>query len=395
MAWALKGLAELTLRANPRYALRGFDELAPDARAALAELERDVRLAGVLAPTGAGAGAHKAICRDTAELFASLREPVPAATAHAGASSAEIAALVLDEILEVEVDGTFVSGPAAFSALYGEHARDQRGANRLAELSRQALRYASLLPVSDVNELAARLYCFNRLPVSGSSLRRWPDPASVAAFLGLDAGGANRSLLDGLYRPQRKPGPHQPWSHWSRRERDAVDLHDRCLYKLYVSPMPTDARAAVAAVVETLQDRRCDAFKVGNDAFGLARPDKIVCYFTELERLTDFAEGLRERVGVCAAHGVPFSASLTDDGLLSWGVDPPLDTARASWEEPESWRLWVANTAARALLLAREQQLAGVAPWEFALERLSLAGVDTETWSPDPTRWTATSAPRW
>jgi hypothetical protein len=77
-------------------------------------------------------------------------------------------------------------------------------------------------------------------------------------------------------------------------------------------------------------------FKIGSDAWGLLRPDKIVAYFPDFERLAEAAGGLAE-------------------GL------------------------------SRALLTARE---AGEAePWRFALDRLRLEGIDTATWTPGSRLW--------
>ena len=87
----------------------------------------------------------------------------------------------------------------------------------------------------------------------------------------------------------------------------------------------------------------------------------------------------------CPAHGVPFTAEISGEGLLSWGVDPPESKQMLSWQPQESWRLWLTNRLANALLTARRANSAsGPEPWRYALERLGLEGIDTESWTPAP-----------
>jgi hypothetical protein len=89
-----------------------------------------------------------------------------------------------------------------------------------------------------------------------------------------------------------------------------------------------------------------------------------------------------QKLSGCPLHGVPFTAELAGGGLLSWGIDPPAEKQTVPWLERESWRLWVANRLASALLLAKTSTKADIQPWRFALERLRLEGVDTQTWAP-------------
>jgi hypothetical protein len=91
---------------------------------------------------------------------------------------------------------------------------------------------------------------------------------------------------------------------------------------------------------------------------------------------------LRQKLAGMPAHGVPFSAEIAGDGLLSWGIDPPIEEQSFDVQGGESWRLWVANRLAMALLNAKSGRSVKVEPWQFALERLRLDGVDTETWIP-------------
>jgi len=99
------------------------------------------------------------------------------------------------------------------------------------------------------------------------------------------------------------------------------------------------------------------------------------------------ARQLARELGLVPAHGVPFTAEVAGEGLLSWGLDPPASEHLIEWQERESWRLWLTNRLANAILLARQDPERTIEPSLFALERLRLEGVDTTTWTPSETLW--------
>ena len=163
----------------------------------------------------------------------------------------------------------------------------------------------------------------------------------------------------------------------------AVDSpSDGPLYKLYLSPDPLVVAEALRAAVEILSDFPVARLKVGSDIYGLLRPDKVVAYFKTRQDALVAAAELGSALAGLPAHGVPFTAAIDASGLVSWGLDPPRSEAVLAWQERESWRLWVTNRLAAALLSARNSQSDGVEPWQFAIERLRLAGVDPDSWTP-------------
>jgi hypothetical protein len=87
----------------------------------------------------------------------------------------------------------------------------------------------------------------------------------------------------------------------------------------------------------------------------------------------------------CPAHGVPFTASVTTDGLLSWGADPPVLPSTNG--TGTSWRMWVTEQLAGYIEVARNTERGELEPWQFALERLRLSGIDTDTWIPASGMW--------
>jgi hypothetical protein len=384
-----QGILGRELRANPSYELVLFDRLEPDLRQALAGLEKEPGFYGVLRPAGEmrpGGLGLKSVDRDTALLFLTLREPgrLPGyVRLLSGEGAARVAAqLVADGVLEIEREGGFVSGATAFDLLWEEGGGEARGGGgRLAELSRAALRYGQSLALADPLRLSLRLYGYNRRPLNPAWKRLLPDADAVERHLGIGAGGPHRRLLD---RSWSRTGPSDSWLSWRRR---GVDDGGRlaaagATWKLYVSPAPEALAEGFGRILDALAATRAPQFKIGVDAAGLLRPDKMVAYFPSFERLAAAAEALTERLAGTPAQGVPFTSEIGAGGLLSWGVDPPADS---QWSGRESWRLWLTHRLAVALLSGKKSEAPGVEPWRFALERLRLEGVDTDSWTPGGT----------
>ncbi|MFP5284915.1 MAG: hypothetical protein ACLGI9_04180, partial [Thermoanaerobaculia bacterium] len=327
----------------------------------------------------------KSVDRETALLFLTLREPGPLpsyVTAMLGDGALRVVArLVADAILEVEEEGRFLSGAAALG-LFGERRAPGAG-GRLADLSLAALRYAQDLAEDDPLALSFRLYGYNRRPLTPDWKRLLPKGENVLAWLGIGRGGRHRRLLDRSW--ERTGGSAEWWLSWrSRKEGDLSDVAGiGATWKLYVSPAPEALPESFGDILEALAAGRAAQFKVGADALGILRADKIVAYFPSFERLATAAEALESRLSGIPAQGVPFTSEIGGAGLLSWGVDPPRE--ESSFGSGESWRLWLTHRLSRALLSARSA--AEPEPWRFALERVRLEGVDTDTWTPGALLW--------
>ena len=386
----MNGILTHIFRASPAFDLVLFDRLPDGERRALADLARDPDFYGVLRPhsvseTGGAPGRTlKSADRDTALLFLTLREPGPLpayALAQLGDAAARVVArFVADGVLEVERDGAFVSGPAALD-LFVRTEGGPRHEGRIAVLSLAALQCAHALPADDPRLLSLRLYAYNRLPLTPRWKSRLPDTAAVERHLGIAPGGPHRKALDRAW--QRLP-EREGWISWiSRAVGGAEGRPDGPTWKLYVSPRPENLLegAEFGAVLAALTAARARQLKVGRDAAGLLRADKIVAYFPSFERLAEAAGAVVERLAGVPVQGVPFTSEIGGGGLLSWGMDPP--RSERAWSLGESWRHWLALRLARDLLAARR---AG-ADWRFALERLRLEGIDTDTWTPGALLW--------
>ena len=186
--------------ANRDYRLILFDRLPPDQQEVLRDLTKDPEFYGVLLPSEGSSRKAKSACQRTALLLFTLMEPGPLPAyvlCDLGATANQaIAELVLDEVLMMEHEGRFVCGSSAYDLLYSEPRSGESSPAEPADLTRAALEYAESLNLDDSNMLSARLYAFNRVPLSPRWKRLLPDSQAVAQWLGINSGGALRALLE-------------------------------------------------------------------------------------------------------------------------------------------------------------------------------------------------------
>ncbi|MCU1348547.1 MAG: hypothetical protein JWO56_1577 [Acidobacteria bacterium] len=384
-------LQQIRFRASPHVELKQLAELAPEQREPFRELESDVDFYGLFVPRPPLTMNLKSVARQTAELFRTLSTPshLDAALLADDEDRGDVIDLVLDGILEIESptgsDTTFVSGADALPLLTPPRP-EALLRDAVARLSVDALRHAEDLETADPHLLTTALYLYNRIPLSPFWKTRLADRDAVAAWLGIDRGSL-RALLEREWvamPPDRSAG----WLTWLSRAPQRAHDANSVTYKLYISPRPERIRDAFEIVVRVLSTLPGSQFKIGQDAAGLLRPDKLVAYFGNRAELDAAAAALQRELAGCDAHGVPFTAGIDADGLLSWGVDPPENDRALRWLGRESWRLWVVQRLGAALAVGKSARSAGAAePWRFAIERARRQGVDVETWSPSPTLW--------
>lgn len=257
----------------------------------------------------------------------------------------------------------------------------------LSQISLEALRSAESLAVRDVATLFEHLYTYNSVPLTANWERRFPDAGVVRKELGLIPESVLGPLLQShwvLARGEAENG----WLNWvrpSRYERLA-GAGSAVEFKLYLSPAVEALTPAVTALVETLSFSHATSFKVGADARGLLRPDKLIAYFQSLADLTESAQRLADHLADVPAQGVPFTAEIAGDGLVSWGVDPP-EKAKVLGKTAPSWREWVCHQLAVGLVEAEREGDGSEPLWKQALERLERMGVQVERWLPAPAHW--------
>lgn len=389
MPTSAPSLAERSFRAGTEYELVVFDRLAAEEQMLLAELREDAGFYGILRPREGSSRTIRAVDRDTALLWLGAQAPgrlpffVWESESEMLLAERRVTQLVLDGVLEIEMDGTYVSGARALDIL---PKRDGgAGTGRLRTLSREALRYGETLDLENPEELASRLYSYGGVPLSPAWTRRLQNSDDVLAFLGVTPG---TTLYDRLTsRFTRAPDSDEvSWISWSKASRRTPGPSEP-VYKLYVSPMPEDLPQTFREVVAVLAEHDHLQFKVGGSALGVLRADKLVVYFEDVESLQRAANALVSRLGSVSPQGVPFSAEIALGGLLSWGMDPPRKARVLTWQGYDSWRLWIVRRLASAMVAAQRESTGDVDPGQYAMERLHLDGVDVDGWVPPNGNW--------
>ena len=244
-----------------------------------------------------------------------------------------------------------------------------RGADdgRLPGLARRAVRSVAALGLTDVEQIAHRLYCYYRIPWGPYWSRTLPDPALLLA----SARGWRRPVpvhrAGGWLSLSRQGDRDVPDGAFGADEHRNPSSRTGFGYKLYLSPAPGEVAEVLPVAADAAARVGALRFKVGADPVGLLRPDKIVFYVHDAIELAELAGALTVSLAGAEPHGVPFTAPLTDDGLLSWAGDPP-------GEDRQSWRMAVC--ALLAVPLSR-----GVAP-DVALAGVTQGGIVLSDFSP-------------
>ena len=371
-------LIDQRFRANPAYELFPREQLAGDDGDQALTSPFSEPLYGYLQPKPRSELPRRPASPDMALLFLALQREgaVPEYFRSVLGRNAEshLMRLVLDGVLEVEHQSAFVSGPNAGEILLGNLAYSGKG--RIASLSIDALRYAEALGDLSIPDMTRRLYDFGRRPVTSAQKRsiHHAESDGFRDFLRVAWPALNTYWV-------RSNPTDAYWMVW--RPIRGNDNGERARFKLYVSPGLDETAEALQASAEILgQSPGIRGLKLGRGISGLTRADKLVAYFSRIDDLQEAGCRLHRRLEGCLVHGVPFTAELSPDGLLSWGADPP----RKAPGQPGSWRLWLADKLATYLTAARRTKVS--APiWRFALGRLRLDGVNPDTWAPDVEFW--------
>ncbi len=373
-------ISESIFRVNPDFEFVGFDRLTAEEDELIGNLRRDPSFCGIVRPRSAGLTA-KAVCGQTANLLDLLREPgpLPASVLSHPESELFVSRLVCDGILQVTQRSEWVFGPAACRVR--DCTQQENSGRLLSKLSLKAIRHVAALETACLRELGSHLYRYNTLPLTPQWLRRIPSRNALEEYLQIQVGGSCRRDLDRNWTRSMPVGDEDPWLGWNSQVSRA--LPKNCAgYKLYLSPLPALLRDAFWIWVRAITKAGAYHFKIGSNVRGMLRPDKMVAYFGDLSAVEEAAYLSAQELSGCPAQGVPFTAELDCGALLSWGSDPPVDDMAPVWLQRQSWRQWVCNRLGSALAVARHEKTVGAAASSFALDRLSLEGVDVTNWTP-------------
>ena len=236
----------------------------------------------------------------------------------------------------------------------------QPSGGRLAQMTRTVVvRAAALAGRVGPDELAAVLYRSGGTAADPRQDPRWPHHLVQLA---------ERSA-PGIERYDRSRTEH--WNGWTT---PGVETSAQ-VHKVYVSPTPPCLPAALPLVFATAVALDVPSWKVGADAAGLHRADKIVLYLPSASRADAVATALAEALDGLDAQGVPFTGQVGATGIVSRGQD----------RQRESWRAVLCRAVAGELHRQRAHLGPDVQPHavaDSALDALA-AEYDVVTWRPD------------
>jgi hypothetical protein len=255
------------------------------------------------------------------------------------------------------------------------------GSGVVASVSLEALHYGQEICRFGCLNIASRLYQYNSAPLSPAVCRALPTSQALDEFLGLSGSECLGPLVREHWVQVTRWWESGPWCSWaSRVVSDPADL-DPLLYKLYISPRWEYIGTAIRRCLPILAEIGAPVFKWGRELIGILRPDKFVVYFRSRESLHQAADRLLTALRGVPAQGVPFTAELGGDGLLSWAKDPlPVGNVTGT-RDRQSWRQWVCGCLAESLAATCPVAVDGVEPWERALDRIRHNGVDPRSWT--------------
>ncbi len=238
---------------------------------------------------------------------------------------------------------------------------------RTAHLSLAAIRLAASIFWTEPALAEHWLYRFGTMPRGSAVERDFGAGDGPIAVFGLSPGSRTRRMLEAAYEATSLEG----WYSFARRPARAKMV---AACKLYVSPRPEALVDSFPRIADVFMLSEVQSFKVGRGVEGLLRPDKIIAYFEDHAHMQDTADVLGRSLRGCPAQGVPFTAEVGGNGLLSCGVDPPVGDVAASW------RSWITKRLAGSLTTQR-----GLGHGDLvtvALADIRLAGVNPDLWLP-------------
>ncbi|MBX3616591.1 hypothetical protein [Nitrosomonas sp.] len=239
--------------------------------------------------------------------------------------------------------------------------------SRIAALSLTAIRMAATGPCEETAVIARWLYRFGIAPCGPAIERDFGPDDDPMAILGLTKGAHVRRQLETAYDAHALAG-------WYSFARTALPEQISTACKLYVSPKPEALSDAFPVIAEQFTRNEVRSFKVGRGIEGLLRPDKIVAYFDSESHMMRVATALDKSLQGCPAQGVPFTAEIAGNGLVSSGIDPPVNASAISW------RSWITKRLAASLAASFPGESAHRTA--IALTDLRNSGIDPDRWAP-------------
>lgn len=378
-------LAEYEFRTLPKLKLVPYNRLSREAHSDYSSFNLSEEGFGLALYDSVDRSIALDIDENTALLLYVLKDegylPGFALNAEDVQSESRIFDLVLAGVLEVKKGGVYLSGPAGIDALLASGDQNRRecssgkrilsdircSEHSLVDLSIRAIKSVIESDQVDLVAISNHLYRANSIPHSAKLKRQYHNGEINLKNLVSNEKWQVSDMLPG-------------WHYYTPSTRSVV-AESRA--KLYVSPLPRDMPTVVRCLSRHLTRYPGVSFKIGSGLSGLLRSDKFVAYFPSKEMLLEATKTIKTDIEHLPSQGVPFTAECTQNGLLSWGIDPLFKESDDSLER-KSWRQWIVETIATSIqtLNGGYSHLAIEDKLETVLGKLSVEGVDPGTFKP-------------
>lgn len=384
----IEKLQNSVFRSNHNYDLIPYEKLDEKNKRIFSKLSENSDFYGILVPKKDNTSLSiKAVCHNTARLYQTLVLPgkIPEDIELANGME-KIEALIFDNIIEIKSDKTdnFVSGINAYDNIDFEESTNKKGA--LYNISKDALLYGQELEINEKHILASRLYFYNRQPLTPSLSEVFLSSKKVMEYFFMDEYGHNYNLTRKNWRPIKIKGEFgKAWASFESLSEEPVS-DNNVTYKLYLSTNVDSLKKDLTNILKILSSSKAFHLKIGKRITEMLRPDNFMIYFKNKDELMTTADNLKAVLSDTVPIGVPFTAEIFNDGLLSWGIDPPNNYKKSFLLRQESWRSWICGQLASSIIDAKKEKNS-LESWRFATKKLRLMGIDTERWIPPESLW--------
>jgi hypothetical protein len=395
-----KDLFDNIYRFNPVFSIASFTKLTKVQKRNYEPFIKNKRYSAFLHAPAEAKLTVKVINRDLAHFLWQLKKPQTLTCLlqkrYLGTREQKeqfIIQLLLSSVIEVQLDGNFLSGIAAANRMLskigsGEIEHDRNGDKNYTQvLSDEAISFALKSPRLQPRDVSVLLYSFNQIPLSKRWQTNFPSESSVSQFLDLQDDGSWSGMPDGVHvKPIRRGADGKPvyfdlyWRVWQFSKRKHSKIKPR--YKVYFSPLPRDLPEIFRNIRDLAVYSEAHAMKIGRNLPGILRADKFIVYFSKHQDALDFAREASKKTQSHAYQGIPFTFQIdSQNALVTLGVDPP-----AAYDSSLSWRLYIVNKLGLAIQNTRRIQPAD--PLLSIRSYMSMMGVDSLHWCPTSKDWT-------
>jgi hypothetical protein len=272
--------------------------------------------------------------------------------------------LIFDNIIQVFNNNEFVGGPEC-SFFNNRFKLFEYTATKVATLSLNAIKYSWNFRHLTIDEIMEKLYHYGTMPKNDTISLKISSPDKLLIWLG-------KQNIDSLAENYNKTPITHKYKYWHYWQHNQTGNANHLLFKLYISPSPKETPEVFSKVISLCNTHSVSAFKIGSTSLGIHRPDKFILYFKDQNSAFLFASYLVPILSMYNAQGVPFTFPLTENGILSFGIDP-------SEEYNISYRIYISRIIAETLkLYSTQYKHLNI---HHILFKLNLLGIATNKWN--------------